>query len=62
MYVRGYIRYGTPDCDWDFEMPDMSGWRVKKCYAKFREHCVERHELRETSTNAHMFFDLRNSH
>jgi hypothetical protein len=27
------------------------------CYAKFREHCVERRDLRETEVNAGMFLD-----
>ena len=40
MHVRGYIRCGTPDCDWGFEMPDLSETQFKKCYAAFREHCV----------------------
>ena len=56
--VKGYMRCGTPDCDWGFEMPDLSEAQFKKCYAAFREHCVERHDPPETDTNAHMFFDL----
>jgi hypothetical protein len=45
--VEGYIRCGTPDCDWGFEIPDFSETRLEKCSAKFREHCIERHELRK---------------
>jgi hypothetical protein len=36
----------------------MAAWRVERCYAKFREHCIERHALRETDTSAQMYFDL----
>jgi hypothetical protein len=53
-----YIRCGTPDCDRGFKMPELSETRFKECCAKFRELCVERHDLRETETNAYMFFDL----
>lgn len=56
--VKGYIRCGTPDCDWGFRLPNLSEYRLKKCYAKFREHCVETHDLRETDINARMFLDL----
>jgi hypothetical protein len=52
------IRCGTPDCDWAFKMPDLSGWRIKKCYADFREHCIDRHHLHESDTGALMFFNL----
>jgi len=31
---------------------------MQMCYAKSREHCIVTHALRETDTNAHMFFDL----
>ena len=55
--VKGYIRCGTPDCDWGFRLPNLSEDRLKKCYAEFREHCVER-QLRETDINARMFLDL----
>jgi hypothetical protein len=50
--VRGYIRRGTPDRDWGFRLPNLSEYRLKQCYAKFREHCVERHDLRETDASA----------
>jgi hypothetical protein len=56
--MKGSIRCGTPDCDWGFEMPDQSEAQFQECYAKIREYCVERHDLRETDINAHMFFDL----
>jgi hypothetical protein len=36
----------------------MAAWRVERCYAEFREHCIKTHGLRETDTNAQMFFDL----
>ena len=39
-------------------MPNLSEYRLKQCYAQFREHCVERHDLRETDTNAHMHLNL----
>ena len=29
------------------------------CYEKFREHCVERHDLRETDTNAQIWVDFK---
>jgi hypothetical protein len=53
------IRCGTPDCDWGFRLPDMSAWRIERCYAKCREHCIERHALRKNDTDAQMFFDLK---
>jgi hypothetical protein len=31
---------------------------MEMCYAKFREHCIETHGLRETDTDGQMFFDL----
>ena len=37
----------------------MAEWRIETCYAKFREYCVERHDLRENDTDAQMFFDLK---
>jgi len=52
------IRCGTPDCDWGFRLPDMAPWRMERCYAEFREHCVETHALRETDINAQMYFNL----
>jgi hypothetical protein len=55
LMVKDYIRCGTPDCDWGFEISNFSETEFKKCFAKFREHCVERHELRETDINARMF-------
>ena len=48
----------TADCDWGFPLPDTSEQRMEKCYAQFREHCIERHGLRETDTNAQMFLNL----
>jgi len=52
------IRCGTPDCDWGFPVADP--WHIAEtCYEKFREHCVERHALRETDTNAQMWVDLK---
>jgi hypothetical protein len=45
---RFVIRCETPDCDWGHSMPtDLSDWEihVKKCYAAFRQHCIERHGL-----------------
>jgi len=51
------IRCGTPDCDWGFP---VVGWNVaERCYEEFREHCVERHDLRETDTNAQMWVDFK---
>ncbi len=51
------IRCGTPDCDWGF---GVEGWNTaEKCYAEFGEHCVERHGLLETDTNALMYLDLK---
>jgi hypothetical protein len=58
MKVRGYIRCGTADCDWGFHLPDLQEERVERCYAEFRAHCIERHGLDETDTEAQMFFDL----
>jgi hypothetical protein len=56
--MKGCIRCGTPDSNWGLVMFDLGETQLKKCFAKFREHCVERHELRETDVNAHMFFNL----
>jgi hypothetical protein len=56
--MKGYIRCGMPNCDWGFKMLDLSETQFKECYAKFREHCVERHKLRETDISARMFLDL----
>jgi hypothetical protein len=53
------IRCGTPDCDWDFPLPDLASWRVEKCYDEFGQHCIERHGLRESDTDAQMYFDLK---
>ena len=52
------LRMPEKICICPFEMPDMAGWRIKKCHAKFREHCIERHDLQENDINAWMFFDL----
>jgi hypothetical protein len=40
-------------------MPNVSEYRLKQCYAKFRDHCVDRHDLTETDANAHMLLDLQ---
>ena len=40
-------------------MLNLSEYRIKKCYAEFREHEVQSHELRENNTDAHLFFDLK---
>jgi hypothetical protein len=37
----------------------MVEWRITKCYAEFRKHCIKRHALRESDTDAQMFFDLK---
>jgi len=51
------IRCGTPDCDWGF---GVEGWNTaEKCYEEFQEHCVERHGLLETDTNALMYLNLK---
>jgi len=50
------IRCGTPDCDWGF--PVVDPWNTaERCYEEFQEHCVERHDLRETDTNAQMYLN-----
>jgi hypothetical protein len=51
------IRCGTPDCDWGFPVGRQNV--VERCYEEFREHCVERHDLRETDTNAQMWIDFK---
>jgi hypothetical protein len=32
---------------------------MEKCYAEFRQHCVERHALLEDDTDAQMWIDLK---
>jgi hypothetical protein len=59
MKIEGYIRCGIPDCDWGFELPDLSKDRVEKCYTEFREHCIDRHKLDERDTNSQMFLDFQ---
>ena len=31
---------------------------MNKCYAEFRQHCIERHGLGEADEEAEMFLDL----
>ena len=52
------IRGGTPDCDWGFPIIDPLNI-AETCYEEFREHCVERHGLREDDTDAQVFVDLK---
>jgi hypothetical protein len=52
------IRCGTPDCDWGFPVVDPRN-TAERCYEEFQEHCVERHDLRETDINALMYLDLK---
>ena len=54
--VKGYIAE-RPDCEWGYRLPNLGEYRIDMCYAKFREHCVERRDLRETEVNAGMFLD-----
>jgi len=58
MKVTGHICCGTADCDWGFALPDTSETRMNKCYAEFRQHCIERHGLGEADEEAEMFLDL----
>jgi len=39
-------------------MADLAEWRIKKCYAAFRLHCIERHGLAENDRSSHMHFDI----
>jgi len=32
---------------------------IERCYEEFQEHCVERHDLRETDTNALMYLNFK---
>ena len=52
------IRCGTPDCDWGFPVVDPR-CIAEACYEKFREHCIERHDLLETDIDTQMFVDLK---
>ena len=40
-----------------YRLPNLSGDRIKECYARFREHCIQGHGLREADKNAEMHFD-----
>ena len=59
MKMDGYIRCGTPDCDWGFSLPDVSTERIERCYAEFREHCIERHQLENTDVDSQMLLDFQ---
>jgi hypothetical protein len=39
-------------------LPDISQSRIEKCYAEFRQHCVEKHGLDRNDTELRMFLDL----
>jgi hypothetical protein len=52
------IRCGTPDCDWGYRVPDLIDPWITKCYAAFREHCIEWHQLDPDDTERFMQFDL----
>jgi hypothetical protein len=58
MKLRNYIRCSTPDCDWSFGLPDLSAERIERCYAEFRMHCIERHQLEVTSVDSQMYLDF----
>ena len=52
------LRCGTPDCDWGITISGLSEESMKNCYARFREHCIDRHGLGEADTDARIFFSL----
>jgi hypothetical protein len=39
------IRCGTPDCEWGKKMADLCANQLNLCYAEFRKHCIQRHDL-----------------
>jgi len=41
-----------------FPLPDISQSRIEKCYAEFRQRCVEKNGLDRTDTESRMFLDL----
>jgi hypothetical protein len=41
------IRCGTPDCEWGHKMHDVGEDQLRLCYAEFRKHCIQRHDLQE---------------
>jgi hypothetical protein len=41
-------------------MYDMGEDQLGLCYAEFRKHCIQRHDLQEWDMASHMHFDLEN--
>jgi hypothetical protein len=39
-------------------MADLAAWRIEKCYAAFRLHCIETHGLFADDTQSLMQLDL----
>ena len=59
MGPRDHVRCGTQNCNLRFPLPDISQSQIEKCYAAFRQHCVEKHGLDSTDdTDSRMFLDL----
>ena len=54
------IRCGTPDCEWGHKMHDLDQDQLQLCYAEFRTHCVQRHDLPEWDQTSHVHLDLEN--
>jgi hypothetical protein len=56
------LRCGTPHCKWSVTSPDLSEVHVEYCYARFREHCIDRHNLDEDDTERYFFFNFNLAH
>lgn len=52
-----HIRCGTPDCDWNFEMVDLSEPCFDACYAEFARHCIGTHRA-DTDKTLRVFLNL----
>jgi len=48
------IRCETPDCDWGHKMHGVGEDQLRFCYSKFREHCIQRHDLEEWDSPVHL--------
>jgi hypothetical protein len=49
---------GVQVCDWGHKMHDMGEDQLRLCYAEFRKHRVQRHDLQEWDTTSLMHLDL----
>jgi hypothetical protein len=54
------IRYGTPGCDWGHKMQALGQEQLQLCYAEFRKHCIQTHDIPEWDTTPQVYLDLEN--